>query len=703
MSDGTFKTQRRPLRSGSPADFGAGFAAAAVLILIVSYVLGTSLWPRLGLTPPDPSIYGYRPELVDAITGGQFPDLRLQKFIYLAVLASVGCVALWLACAPQLPAAAPLMAAGKWLVRSTVAGVVGIAAIYLIDVMRPPRQMIQDLKLRDLDTAILLVLAFGLSDTLRRSLPFQAVPRFAIAAVALLGLFAFAVAPIALRPDIRDWNYFTFTMVELHFAYVVGITDQLAAGARLFDDVVPYYGLLPAAIIGYFVKTFGALDWGAMFRIVQCLQIGMLLCLAMGMYLWKGRRRPFLWIVLPCVLVLPDLFAAYHMIWYPNQTGWRFFGYAIAILCLGALARAPARFHAPILGWAFAAIILWNLETGVVASAGFIGYLLAAGDRARWGRVCASLAVFAISTIVGFLAFAALYRAGYGYWPIPTSVGATINWYRYFLGGPGGLQIKDIDLLALVVFGHCAATILSAARSWRAGPLAFDRRVELALAAMICVWLYYYVNRTQTLNLWSILYLYAPLAAKWFHPLRLKLALRGGRPIFPATLVPAVLIAAWTIQDGKWAYEATRSAFERPPASESVAIPLSGVITQTPIADYISRKVDYVAAIEDKSSVVPITLHSYLVPLMSGVYPSLPVRDVFWQTIREPDFEALIQHLKALAPAEILFDTDPPAGPAAFAAAQIGRMNARLQLALADDYAPAERAAGWEIWRRKSN
>ncbi|WP_139024712.1 hypothetical protein, partial [Bradyrhizobium sp. STM 3843] len=356
-------------------------AVGALIAMTVAFGLG-QIWQKfIGLGPSPASLIRYVPEVAHAFYPGELPDVRVQKRAY-----QIGLLAIFL---PFLICAfgndrirgalfrrlTPFSLHVRRLKRSPVLFWCAMALVYLIEVRRQGDTLISPLGLRSLLFAAALLLAIGLFIREFRKAAWYSSGIRMLAIASGAAILVAAVAGLLFPAEMRQWPYVSLTMVEAHFGFVTGAADRLGAGLRLFDDVRPYYGLFPEALVGAAIRLAGPFDWAAIYRCVQVCQLAMLLCICLALFFWRGTRRPFLWLVLPSALVLPDLFAAYHMNWFPNQTGWRFLGFGFALVTLCVAPRLSKLATLLLFAATASVALVWNPETGLVVVFGFIAYL----------------------------------------------------------------------------------------------------------------------------------------------------------------------------------------------------------------------------------------------------------------------------------------------------------------------------------------
>lgn len=543
--------------------------------------------------------------------------------------------------------------------------------------------------------AISLGVGVLLTELLSRAAPWlgAARTRTVLSGVTALYVALLILPGLALPLDLSGHLASVVPAIEAHYSAVMGSAGRLALGegAASFN-----YGALLPTLFAIFARAGGAPEFGSEVRVVQLMQ-GLFALLAAAAYaIWRPRRP--LAVVLPLLLIAPSLSNFNTLVWFPNQTAWRFIGFPLAALGLLAVRRRDAGWGVAIwLGGVSALLLVSNLETGIAASVGFCVYL-ASRAPVRLGPLVAHGIGYLVGVGLGLGVFAGFFRASLGYWPLETARSLLAD-MGHVASGYAGSPLP-FDPLALLLFAHAAFTVIRGAIRWRAGALGPDASFRVAIATTLLIWFAYYVNRPWAMNLWTLLFLYGFLLADLLDPR--VLALRGGRParvLLPArTAILAFLVFPAAIALNWQAVDDARRAVKRlvkDPVAEPEERRVSGVWLDAEAASSLERRAAYLRAAEG-DRLLSLSASVYLLPRLSGLQSPLTVRDAFNGTLTPGDFDGLVAEILALAPERILFDADPRfAGPP-----QQQQFVQRLQTQLGAVYRRDPDADDWQVWVR---
>ena len=158
--------------------------------------------------------------------------------------------------------------------------------------------------------------------------------------------------------------------VEGHYNVTLAQGDRLAAGLQIANEVNLNYGLIPSLVLAIFERNVGFLDFGGHFKVVQITQVLFLLTAIISFYLWKPLNPLFT--LFATLLLGTWVSTAHSAIYFPNQSGWRFLGLAIGVLCLLIVRRQKLEKAFFILGLSTGFLILFNPETGICLTFGYL-------------------------------------------------------------------------------------------------------------------------------------------------------------------------------------------------------------------------------------------------------------------------------------------------------------------------------------------
>ena len=622
------------------------------------------------------------------------PDVRPQTYAYLITLAALGAAIATFAFrfADRQRSRSGLAIAAGWhrrIRRSSIALIVGLVGIWYFEVRRLPNELFDRISSASFDLALVAIIILPVVHRFR----FGRLC-LSILMVALL-LFALAAASVGLvRPaDISFWNYTTFTMVQFHFSAVLGAADRLGHGLHLWTDAIPYYGVLPSAVIGAFIKFVRPLQWSEYFKILQTTNLFMLAAVPVALAIhYRPRLTNIAVLVLPTCFVVPRLYTSFDLIWFPNQTAYRLLGLPVAILCLALLRKTALNRTALILGAVAAFDIACNLEIGVAATAGLIIFVVA-GRQA--GSLFGALCRFFAAAIVTFSLLCSIFRLLFDHWPTPSSIEQLRDLYSV-LGNPWfGFELSDIDLIAPAIFVTAASFLILLAHRYRRGSVSADLRLQGSIAAIIVVWFSYYLKRPQSLNLWSEEYLFAFLLpgildARRLHPSRTCVV---SCPTAQA-LVPFLALALTLQRWSEMLPNIKHSVQANIPAD---AEKISGVWTRRYIAEGINAQVAALQHFAQDQHVIYASDNSFILPMLSGIYPELPAGSLFWGSVSQYEFRLLLSRIDRLSPDCVLVDDLRPDREPPFAEHNVLKFYERLGRSLSMHYHSGGAVYGWSV------
>ena len=484
---------------------------------------------------------------------------------------------------------------------------------------------------------------------------------------------------------------------EWHYSVTMSEGDRLAHHLRLFDEVTPHYGLLGPLILSVVDRTFSVMSFAAHLRVVQVMQIAFCAIVGFAYARWN-RTGGFLAFAIVFVPILGAESPGSVAVLLPNLSAWRFLGLALGVLILVSLRRVD-RATAALLGLTFGALLVFNPETAIPVGIGYVVLLGLEYFASPKGALLASwIPRFVLGTLAGPAVFAVAARLALGAYPVPHTEGSTLT---RFAAGYGGLRVyfdvSWIAMLAYVVF-----VILDSAM--RVERLDQRDRVRTAIAVVILVWFAYFFNRAHPWNLSSHYFLYGffiidMLSAVSMRAYREQLR-RGWLPI------ELTLVMAFVFGNLLQVETAARSAIQtlRQGAFTPGGVPepsahtvVSGVRIPTDEASSVEERARFLEDEVRHASLSYFTHNMFLMPLESGVFPHLPMADVYVESFTVADFDRAVRQVREDGPEELLFD-DPVV--AAVTSPERRAFFDRFKGQIASSYAMTGRKSGWEIWNR---
>jgi hypothetical protein len=525
-----------------------------------------------------------------------------------------------------------------------------------------------------------------------------------ICLIVLVGLVLAADVPgFFTRFDLSTLNRYEVTFIEHHFSVVLGQAERLAAGHRLGELVTPTYGLLLHAFLAAFQHNVRPLTVGQIILILQCLQL-LYLVLCIVVFARLSRGNYFLCLIVS-LLVIPWYHFFHNGLLHPNQSSWRTIAFPIALLAIQLIYRRSLASSSFMLGVVAGILLLLNFESGIAAAAGLLGSLIyrtrffAAEKRFR---DLVQIAPFVPGILISCLFFAASWRLVLGYWPDPSVPKEMFTRLLFWSSsGVAGLPYPG-DVMPVALLAGSIFILLHVALSGGARPHSTNA-IRVTAATISIVWLPYYANRPAFWNLSSFAFLYAVVAIDAGRCLMLGLKMRRFTSF--GTLSSLMITGLVTIP---FIVDAIRYNLKHSPTSRTrwsapgLALSpgtaeLSGIILHEDLAKQIVAKTRALVQIGQSERLIFLTLHSYLIPKLSGLAPDLPVGDLVGEALKRSDYDRFLNYVKTSTAPEIYVD---PLEESDRGANYYLDFYTMLLHDLKSAYRFDRSVDGWEIWVR---
>ncbi len=448
------------------------------------------------------------------------------------------------------------------------------------------------------------------------------------------------ILPPALPPS-------TFFAADWHYSMTIAQGSRLAAGLPLGDLVNPNYGVLHLFAQAVMERRLGTLDFGSAVRLVQWSQVSFVIAVVAAFFFWR-RRQPTL-MLFGLLFLGPWIGTFSRAIVFPNQSGWRFLGLAIGILLIAILRQQTRRRQSYILGAATTLLVLYNPETGIAVTCGFLSFLvLVDGFSLGFVKVLARF-IFAAAAVLTLVVV--LYFLEFGLWS--ADVFSFVNLISAFSRGYGGLKVY-FDPLAFGIFVHSAVIVAGGVIiGWSRG-LSPGNAARIAIAVIILVWGAYYWNRPHVTNLWTFSFLYLFLISDKISPRYISSLLsKHWSVVFDVRfalifflLLPRAIVAN---------YSEFRDQISAHDAIPGDVTKISGVLLETPLAKLIYSRADYIISNFIEEDEILVSNAQYMMSLLTGKFNKLPVQDVFVETKTLDEFENLVTNIHRIGPSRIVF------------------------------------------------
>ncbi|HEY9868986.1 MAG TPA: hypothetical protein V6D08_07455 [Candidatus Obscuribacterales bacterium] len=537
----------------------------------------------------------------------------------------------------------------------------------------------------------------------RRGLTCAAASReFAFASVAVLAL---ALLPGFFAPfDLTGHMLWTLEQVQAHYVMVVGQGDRLAAGQRLFEELIPYYSVLLTVVLGGWQLHVSPIDFGGYISLIRWAQVIYLIAFTL-LY----RKYAHGW-KLTTLLAVAFLVPWFHFnqtgLSFPNHTTWRLLGQPAALCALFLVRRSSLAPASYVIGVASGVALLLNLETGVCITAALLAYLWFryglfklsnVGSLPKAGALVAlgigsALSVFLLGT-----------RLWLGYWPNLACL--PVVWKSIaFVSSTGYSGMKGtFHPVAALFFGHAAYVLIATALRAQES-LGFKQAFRAAVATAIIIWFAYYANRSEPWNLASYYGLYGFFLIDLLRMLVLRF--RRDTSAIQHQVVAAAVIAFVVLPEMAYTFQSIFlpnyvmgvQVITEGPVNKPARL-VSGVYLEENVARELEMKAAFIKQASKDRPAMYFTANSFFIPKLSGVLPPLPFADTFAEVITKNDYRKLLWIVREQSPAHIYFDAPgcKLIGPKGW---QL--YYAQLRKDLSAYYEKETETDGWEVWRRKS-
>lgn len=509
----------------------------------------------------------------------------------------------------------------------------------------------------------------------------------------LLGLIAFVVAVAALplfsnlmtrmHPNAVTW-------VDMHVTGLLGTSDLLAQGYRLFADIPFGYGILvPIGLAGATLAgnppTFGNLI--ALAQISQLAMLALLLIAGWVQTRGHGYHGRVVALLALALVSSPLLSAANAAVQLPNQSGLRFLMFPVAILAAAAISRWSLPKSSTLVGAVCAIAMLHNAETGLAVTAALgLSWLVRARSttipQALMGSFLGVLSLLSVAVLAAVGHWIAL-----GYWPA-ISGSDNFSLLSGFGAGYGGLPF-EFKLLAIFMFAHagyCVARSLFHIISKRA----FSPQLA-CVSGLIIAWAPYYVNRTADWNLWSYIAVYcvmiSPIIAANYRK-------HGMILVILLALVPMPLSFVVANQAGLEA----RSLMD---VGENCVDGLS--LTKDDCEFFVNRGSE-LREIASQGSTVWLTAYPLITLHTAQLHPRLPILDAFSAARTDKDLADIAASIRADGPDYVVVDeSSGKIRPAERIPEQFLSVSRRIAAAAGYAPCPSGTYLHWSVWKREGS
>jgi hypothetical protein len=513
-----------------------------------------------------------------------------------------------------------------------------------------------------------------------------------LALVAILIFLAVATLPSLWRPiDLSAESMRTISIIQAHYSLVLGTGYLLAHGRHLFTEARPYYGLITPLITAALTRS-GYLsslrDWVQFVRIAQAVYLVLTLSC-----LYKYARGRWVDCILPFALIFPWYHFDHESIFYPNQSGLRLIGVAVATLLATLSSTFKRRWQRPLclaIGCSFACLA--NIETGLPTLIGALVYLWVAicgdmptGRVRRWLEDVTFLSICGVATVALWLMFS---RLTLGYW-LKNVVEAARSYFEIIrLFGQlnlGGMPLSR-DLWPLLMLAHAIFTLVFMALR---GPDGYRSRlapVRAYAASSLIAWFSYYANRPHEWNTSGFYLIYGLLVVDLSRLFRVAVLKRSNTLTTSLVMVFVALgLVPRAIRTGQ-ASKLWHALKANPPTGVMV----DGIYLPPDVAADLTERAQFIGS--KGPATTYLTSDSFFVPILSKSISAGPYMDSGNEVYVESDYQRLVAALRHNGGALIYIDS-----PGSLPREQgvFRRFYDYVEQSLSLSYSPARATRGW--------
>ncbi len=533
--------------------------------------------------------------------------------------------------------------------------------------------------------------------------PRRWLPRLALGA-ALLDCLMLTLPGLLAPFRMEGVDFSEWIILNAHYGFLLGDNLQLRAGLPFVDLVDPYYGFLMPVLVAMGEQAFGAMDMAHTMRLVQLSQV-VFLTIYGGALLVQSRGAWF-GVAVALLLVAPWMSTVHFFIFYPNQTGYRYIGFALSLLAMSWLTRREVMGKpVPLAPWWLGGVtglaILINYDTGAVVGVGAgLFLLLRLPFHAGWPAYLSLVLRFVAGLLMVHAAFWLLVFWGVGQGPKPL---AGLFWPLFSADGEAsiGLPLR-VDSWIAVMAGFVAVAVVRVIVTSRFRAVGPDAALLAAVGTMFLLWLTYWVSRSAFFCDWSAFVLFGPFIVELMRPVNLSrytaLACRF-RPAPGALVLALVVLPAAFVSQRRILPEALEVSASLAAPTRPAGRLVSGVWFRPDVGAFFEAKATGIRVAAGQGSVIYISANSFLLAILADHPLPLRTRELVFGLKTQQNFDDYVQQVLTASPDRILIDDDT--APVEMFKS-IRHTLDEVQQALGGRYTQVSDTNGWRVLERRS-
>ena len=493
-------------------------------------------------------------------------------------------------------------------------------------------------------------------------------------------------------------------LVNMHFAFIVGHSDKLSDGDKLFESISPKYGMLITLFVAGVEKARGGLvSLGDLLKVVHYSDFFYILLAAYGYWKWSGKRM--LYILAPMLFLMHWYYSSTQMMVPMNHSPIRTAGITVSLVTLLLMRKVSINWLGFTCGSLAAFSILNNVESGIAATVGLLAFVFLRVNSVT-KNIRKYFQPFGM-LILGFLVVWCIFSfACYCILGVFFGISGLAEYvYPAFKGASGAWATNDpITFWPVFMFIHVSLVVVYSAWNSR---ISFKDAYRCALGVMFLVWFAYFVNRPEPAYLCSYYFMYGFLVID----LEKALLKKNKKPILLGSALALGIIGfqlqgvvQWSLKPWKWQLSTNPLKWGVPVVRvgqplAADAIDMGNAYISKGYHRSLSQRGEFLKkrSLEISSKrLVYFTVDSYLMPRFSNILPWQEYPDPL-EAMNRQYYERLIRNVVQSPFNEIYFDARDEKSLVWY-----GGMFQMVRRDLGEHFQKVGVESGWEIWKRIS-
>jgi hypothetical protein len=410
-----------------------------------------------------------------------------------------------------------------------------------------------------------------------------------------------------------------------HYSSVYGPALRMVLGDNS-SDLRVNYGVISTFSAALLAKVFAIETFASWIKLTQFFQVFFLFCAAISIWILERNRRL---VILVIFAMAPSASTLHWNVITPNNSGYRFLGFALLPLALAILKKYDGLRGALVASLASTIFILWNIEVGLACSSALLYYIFVseiANRRTVLGSFwLTSLAFTASLFFAAGLSMLLLGNAGK-----PSLLLA--QFVNFAALGYNGRPFNQYTVFA-VGFAFCASfLVIYCCLRVRDGLADRDLIARAALATANMVWFGYYAHHPFYYSLWINFFLLLATVGPLLQP---------RRAVWLCAIVLAITCDV---------------AISRGNGFTTIKPNIEGVVLSDKV-EYLRQRNDQIRSMQSHDLFFFVS-GAFVTTLMTKRTNNWPIFDPFAEIYTKDDFEHLILYMNQRHPSLILIESD---------------------------------------------